>query len=118
LVLVHFLKVARRNAPTEGGENRRLRLRVAAGSQELQTAAHASLGPEACRVFGTEESCNPNSATAETGWPYSEGRVLRGRSDSVSSRRAWKDASGFVFWNGPVVRIVPSLENSLNEAHR
>ena len=30
----------------------------------------------------------------------------------------WKDAPAFVFWNGPVVRIVPSLENSLNEAHR
>jgi len=29
----------------------------------------------------------------------------------------WKDAPAFVFWNGPVVRIVSSLENSLNEAH-
>ena len=29
----------------------------------------------------------------------------------------WKDAPASVFWNGPVVRIVPSLENSLNEVH-
>jgi len=29
----------------------------------------------------------------------------------------WKDASASVFWNGPVLRIVPSLENSLNEVH-
>jgi hypothetical protein len=27
----------------------------------------------------------------------------------------WKDAPASAFWNGPVVRIVPSLENSLNE---
>ncbi len=43
--------------------------------------------------------------------------LLLGRSDSVSSRLALEGCSGFVFWNGPVVRIVPSLENSLNEAH-
>jgi hypothetical protein len=29
----------------------------------------------------------------------------------------WKDAPASVFWNGPVVRIIPSLENSLNEVH-
>jgi hypothetical protein len=29
----------------------------------------------------------------------------------------WKDAPASAFWNGPVVRIVPSLENSWNEVH-
>jgi hypothetical protein len=29
----------------------------------------------------------------------------------------WKDGPISVFWNGPVVRIVPALENALNE-HR
>ena len=29
----------------------------------------------------------------------------------------WKDEPISVFWNGPVVRIVPTLENALNE-HR
>jgi hypothetical protein len=29
----------------------------------------------------------------------------------------WKDEPASVFWNGPVVGIVPALENSLNE-HR
>jgi len=29
----------------------------------------------------------------------------------------WKDVPAPVFWNGPVVRIVPSLENSLSEVH-
>jgi hypothetical protein len=29
----------------------------------------------------------------------------------------WKDVQGSVFWNGPVVRIVPSLENSFAEVH-
>jgi len=29
----------------------------------------------------------------------------------------WKDAPASVFWNGPVVRVLPSLENSLNEMH-
>jgi hypothetical protein len=34
-----------------------------------------------------------------------------------ASQRQWKDKPGSVFWNGPVVRIVPALENALNE-HR
>ena len=29
----------------------------------------------------------------------------------------WKDATASMFWNGPVVRIIPNLENSLNEVH-
>jgi hypothetical protein len=29
----------------------------------------------------------------------------------------WKDAPASVFWNGPVVRIVSSLESSLSELH-
>jgi hypothetical protein len=29
----------------------------------------------------------------------------------------WKDAPSSVFWNGPVVRILPSLESSLSEVH-
>ena len=29
----------------------------------------------------------------------------------------WKDAPASTFWNGPVVRIVPGLENSWNEVH-
>ena len=29
----------------------------------------------------------------------------------------WKDEPNSVFWNGPVVRVVPALENALNE-HR
>jgi hypothetical protein len=29
----------------------------------------------------------------------------------------WKDAPASVFWNGPVVRIAPSLESSLSEVH-
>jgi len=29
----------------------------------------------------------------------------------------WKDAPTSVFWNGPVVRIVSSLEHFLNEVH-
>lgn len=29
----------------------------------------------------------------------------------------WKDEPTSVFWNGPVVRIMPALENALNE-HR
>jgi hypothetical protein len=29
----------------------------------------------------------------------------------------WNDAAASVFWNGPVVRIVPRLENSLIEVH-
>ena len=52
------------------------------------------LGPEACRVFGTEESYKPNSAAAETGLLYSK-RVLLGRSDSVSGGRALERCSGF-----------------------
>ena len=51
------------------------------------------LGPEACRVFGTEGSCKPNSAAAETGLLHSK-MVLLGRSDSVSSRHTlerWSD---------------------------
>jgi hypothetical protein len=34
-----------------------------------------------------------------------------------ASQRQWKDKPGSVFWNGPVVRIVPALGNALNE-HR
>jgi hypothetical protein len=30
----------------------------------------------------------------------------------------WKDAEASLFWNGPVVRIVPSLETAFSEAHR
>ncbi len=30
----------------------------------------------------------------------------------------WKDAPASLFWNGPVVRIVPGLENSLSEVRR
>jgi hypothetical protein len=29
----------------------------------------------------------------------------------------WKDAPASMFWNGPVVRIIPSLEKSLSEVH-
>jgi hypothetical protein len=32
-------------------------------------------------------------------------------------REHWKDEPTSVFWNGPVVRIIPALENALNE-HR
>jgi len=28
----------------------------------------------------------------------------------------WKDAPAALFWNGPVVRVVPALENSLQIA--
>jgi hypothetical protein len=58
------------------------------------------LGPEACRVFGTEESCRPNSAAAETGLLYSK-RVLLGRSDSVSSRLALERCHGFYVLERP-----------------
>ena len=27
----------------------------------------------------------------------------------------WKDARASIFWNGPVVRIIPGLERALNE---
>jgi hypothetical protein len=75
------------------------------------------LGPEACRVFGTEESCNPNSAAAETALLYSKS-VLLGQSDSVSNRRALERMLRLLcFETGPVAPIVPSLENWLNEAH-
>jgi hypothetical protein len=30
----------------------------------------------------------------------------------------WKDAPASLFWNGPVVRIAPGLENSLSEVDR
>jgi hypothetical protein len=52
------------------------------------------LGPEACGVFGTEESCKPNSAAAESGLLYSKG-VLLGRSYSLSGRRALEECSDF-----------------------
>jgi hypothetical protein len=52
------------------------------------------LGPEARRVRGTEESRRPNSAGAKTGLLYSK-RVLLGRSDFVSGRRALAGCSGF-----------------------
>jgi hypothetical protein len=29
----------------------------------------------------------------------------------------WKDAPASTFWNGLVVRIIPSLEKSLSEVH-
>jgi hypothetical protein len=52
------------------------------------------LGSEACRVFGTERSRNANSASDEAALLYSK-RVLLGRSDFVSSRRALEGCSGF-----------------------
>src|SRR6267142_4879919 len=51
------------------------------------------LGPEARRVFGTEGSCNPNSASDQAGLLYSK-RVLLGRSDFVSGGRALEGCSG------------------------
>ena len=50
------------------------------------------LGPEARRVFGTEGSCNPNSASDQAGLLYSK-RVLLGRSDFVSGGRALEGCS-------------------------
>jgi len=49
------------------------------------------LGPEACRVFGTDESCNPNSAAAETGLLDSNKAIL------YPTGAHWKDAPAFVF---------------------
>lgn len=34
------------------------------------------------------------------------------------ARTRWKDAPASLFWNGPVVRIVPGLENSLSDVRR
>jgi len=74
------------------------------------------LGPEARRVRGTEESRWPNSAGAETGLLYSKG-FYWDEAILFPAGAHWQDAPASVFWNGPVVRIVPSLENSLNEVH-
>jgi hypothetical protein len=52
------------------------------------------LGPKARRVFGTEGSRNPNTASDEAGLLYSK-RVLLGRSDSVSGWRALEGYFGF-----------------------
>ncbi len=58
------------------------------------------LGPEACRVRGTEGSRNPNSPSDEARLLRSK-RVLLGRSDSVSSRHALEGCSGFCVLERP-----------------
>jgi hypothetical protein len=75
------------------------------------------LGPEACRVRGIEGSRNPNSASAEPDCCIQKG-FYWDEAILYPASTHWKDASASLFWNGPVVRITPGLENSLSEVRR
>jgi hypothetical protein len=89
---------------------------VAARSQELQTAAHASFG-DPRHVASLE----PKNHATRTPPPKPDCCIQKGfywgKAILYPAGAHWKDVLAFVFWNGPVVRIVPTLENSLNEAH-
>jgi hypothetical protein len=86
---------------------------LAAGFRRPPNGSTPVLAPEARRVLGIEGSRRPNSASAGAGLLYSKGFYW----DEAILYRAgthWKDSPVSAFWN---VRIVPGLEDSLNELH-
>jgi len=58
-------------------------------------------------------SSNPNSTSNETGLLRSKRFYWTKRFCSSGTR--WKDVPTSVFWNGPVVKVIPSLEGKLLE---
>jgi len=92
LVLVHFSESRPENAPTEGRRKQETKPPSGSSSQELQTAAHASFGPEACRVLELKNHATRTRHRRDRMAVFKKGRVLRGEAILYPAGAHWKDA--------------------------